>query len=324
MKANNGLDYRQYPPAPPRTPGQSPGNTNARVLHPKPSGPIPPPPLTPSRIAGRNQTILPSRSPGTPSRIRHNPPPPPPKRTNSPYNSSYANLQYDPTMSPLPNPPFAEQNSPHPPPNRRHRRNRSYDKPERRRSNTAGRSSSKLFQDTDTQLHPDMINSCHDLMRTRSNSGSDVFPRYNRSKSTPVEITHDNYRMEAPPISRSNSSRSNSVKSKSGSSRHELPRKNSSRRNTRDRENVTLEPIGLPEVIPTRPDPNGDLSWSERFNDNGTSLSDIHVLSPYGDEPIDGRSALDICIDSLICIFPKVEPLPWPTYFLLSLWCAIP
>lgn len=318
MKANNGLDYRQYPPAPPRTPGQSPGNTNTRAIQ-KSSGPIPPPPLTPSRIAGRTQTNLPNRSPGTPSRVRQNPPPPPP-RTNSPYNYSNANAQYGLAMAPFPNPPFVEQNAPHPPPTRRHRRNRSYDKPERNRSNTAGRSS-KLFQDTDTQLRPDMINSCNDLMRTRSNSGSDVFPRYSRSKSTPIEITNDNYRMEAPSISRSNSSRSNSRKSKN--SRHQLPRKNSSRTN-KERENVILEPIGLPEVIPRRPDPNGDLAWSESFNENGTSLSDIHVLSHYRDEPADGRSALDRCIDSFLCIFPKVEPLPWPTYYLLSLWCAIP
>ena len=66
---------------------------------------------------------------------------------------------------------------------------------------------------------------------------------------------------------------------------------------------------------------------TDRFTDNGsTSYSDHHVLRVPNDDRtfVTTQTTFDRCIDSLMCIFPKVEPLPWTTYFLLSLWCALP
>ena len=49
----------------------------------------------------------------------------------------------------------------------------------------------------------------------------------------------------------------------------------------------------------------------EQINDEETSFSD------------DGNCIARIC-STILCIFPKIEPLPWATFAVLTLWCGIP
>ena len=49
----------------------------------------------------------------------------------------------------------------------------------------------------------------------------------------------------------------------------------------------------------------------EQINDEETSFSD------------DGNCIARIC-STILCIFPKIEPLPWATFAVLTVWCGIP
>jgi hypothetical protein len=74
-----------------------------------------------------------------------------------------------------------------------------------------------------------------------------------------------------------------------------------------------------------RPDPDEETSlYEDSFNTFDTNR--ITHRDEYSDahderQPV---NTLDRCIDSLLCIFPKVEPLPWKTFFLLASCCALP
>jgi hypothetical protein len=231
--------------------------------------------------------------------VRLNPPPPPPKRSNSQHGGSDANLHHGLA------PPYPIREPPHPnheldPTPTTHRRNRSYDKSERR-SHVGGRKT-KVYHEADRQLEPDMTDSFHEERRRERSKSPGESLRYNRANSVPTVRTFDNYRNERGTYDAF--SRSNSAKSYA-------------------RENYRQN--GLMDPIPWRPDP----SSSEMLTDSGntTNHSGAHVLSrEYDDESSDrsGVNAFERCIESLMCIFPKVEPLPWSTFFLLSLWCALP
>ena len=41
-------------------------------------------------------------------------------------------------------------------------------------------------------------------------------------------------------------------------------------------------------------------------------------------EDISSESCLAQMCNAVLCIFPKVEPLPWSTFSVLALWCSIP
>ena len=104
--------------------------------------------------------------------------------------------------------------------------------------------------------------------------------------------------------------------------RRKSQRKSSSK--SREQQNSLEESssFGLPEPTFT-----GLYEYPEecdRFSENGSGSNDINAQIHYDNKPFDRRNIWDGCIDSLMCIFPKVEPLPWSTFFLLSLWCAIP
>ena len=36
------------------------------------------------------------------------------------------------------------------------------------------------------------------------------------------------------------------------------------------------------------------------------------------------KNCITRLFSAILCIFPKVEPLPWGTFSILTLWCAIP
>ena len=41
-------------------------------------------------------------------------------------------------------------------------------------------------------------------------------------------------------------------------------------------------------------------------------------------EDISSENCLAQLCNAVLCIFPKVEPLPWSTFAVLALWCSIP
>lgn len=66
---------------------------------------------------------------------------------------------------------------------------------------------------------------------------------------------------------------------------------------------------GLEQVYDEREDRHDDTNSGEDEED-GTGES--------------SKGCLSRLLGALLCIFPKVEPLPWGTFAVLTVWCAIP
>eukprot|EP00574_Skeletonema_japonicum_P004095 CAMPEP_0201726112 /NCGR_PEP_ID=MMETSP0593-20130828/9275_1 /ASSEMBLY_ACC=CAM_ASM_000672 /TAXON_ID=267983 /ORGANISM="Skeletonema japonicum, Strain CCMP2506" /LENGTH=1129 /DNA_ID=CAMNT_0048217581 /DNA_START=41 /DNA_END=3430 /DNA_ORIENTATION=+ len=75
-------------------------------------------------------------------------------------------------------------------------------------------------------------------------------------------------------------------------------------------------------------DNNGDLNQSHRSLDRSKAIT-TNTTAPNNDDDDDdddnaNNNKCTSIFKSLLCIFPKVEPLPWKTFTFLSLWCIIP
>jgi hypothetical protein len=179
--------------------------------------------------------------------------------------------------------------------------------------------------------------------RERSNSGGESKRRerskspgdglnYSRANSVPTVRT--NYKEDSSYLVRSNSAKTNRREEKygRGDSTMTYARRDSrdghvqnslldSRRDSYARNSV-LDPI------PWRPDPDSDSFADNERNNPGNEVN-LHSTQTrrHGDDLSSGSesyTAFERFLESLMCIFPKVEPLPWSTYFLLLLWCALP
>jgi hypothetical protein len=227
------------------------------------------------------------------------------------------------------------------PPLPNHRLNRSFDN-ERPRTPLAVRK--KSFHESDRQLQQsDMIDSFHEYARQRSNSGGESKRRerskspgdglnYSRANSVPTVRT--NYREDSSYLVRSNSAKTNRREEQYGRGDSTMTY---ARRDSRDghvqnslldlrrdscARNSVLDPI------PWRPDPDSDSFADNERNNLGNEVNFHSVPTrQQGDDLSSGSesyTAFERFLESLMCIFPKVEPLPWSTYFLLLLWCALP
>ena len=162
------------------------------------------------------------------------------------------------------------------------------------------------------------------MRRERSKSSADGLS-YSRANSVPVNRTNSGYSEDLSSFPRSHSTRIYATNSRG--------RDEEFRMRTNIREGHAEQ--SLLDPIPWRPDPDP----SGRFVDSGDS-NNVHTISRHyegldttntmtrrdGEEPseVTNKTAFERFIESLLCIFPKVEPLPWSTFFLLSLWCALP
>jgi len=129
---------------------------------------------------------------------------------------------------------------------------------------------------------------------------------------------------------KSNSNRSNRSNHSNQSNRsnrsnrsHRSNRSNRSLRN--DREHgaaglgaaaVTAAAVGLGVGV-------GSEGGNKDYRTRG-SRDRIEALNASDEEVEENKTQLARLVDSLLCIFPKVEPLPWKTFFALSAWCCVP
>eukprot|EP00804_Cyclotella_cryptica_P010313 CCRYP_012242-RA/>CCRYP_012242-RA protein AED:0.10 eAED:0.10 QI:0/0.84/0.75/1/0.73/0.55/20/4684/1413 len=163
--------------------------------------------------------------------------------------------------------------------------------------------------------------------------------RYNRANSVPDERTN-------PP--NNDKFRDRALSSSMGSEFRGLDKSHSSSSSAANNNNrvLQLEPMERERDNSYPPDHDNDDNDAAKdfFHDNTTALQpypleesdtslDNHSLHLYDEEdesvdstklPRQNANTWDRLIDSLLCIFPKVEPLPWKTFFLLSFWCALP
>mmetsp|Transcript_26650 Transcript_26650/g.38076 ORF Transcript_26650/g.38076 Transcript_26650/m.38076 type:complete len:1055 (-) Transcript_26650:72-3236(-) len=72
---------------------------------------------------------------------------------------------------------------------------------------------------------------------------------------------------------------------------------------------------------------NGDLNQSHRSLGSSRVIPTNITTATNNDDDDNATTSTDKCtsiLKSFLCIFPKVEPLPWKTFTFLFLWCIIP
>lgn len=111
------------------------------------------------------------------------------------------------------------------------------------------------------------------------------------------------------------------------------PQYNFDRRNTNhssgnsDRVHILHEDITLPTFnnqYSRETDNSGDGSSRVIDDDDRSSEYSQDQLRGYHDGDNDRKNHFERLLDSLLCIFPRVEPLQWSTFCLLSVLCALP
>ena len=61
------------------------------------------------------------------------------------------------------------------------------------------------------------------------------------------------------------------------------------------------------------------------FAENGRGMQQQHEVGRNTlEEDSSSKNCITRVFNAILCIFPKVEPLPWGTFSILTLWSAMP